>query len=106
MKRLIMKKIIIIFIILSIGANFKASAQANEIQQLLLNVEKLSQLKKILSNMKKGYQILSTGYNTIEDFEGKLSDSVLNKNDSVIIYKRAQYIDLLLNSDTVFGEKL
>jgi dihydroorotate dehydrogenase (fumarate) len=46
------------------------------------------------------------GYNTIEDFEGKLSDSVLNKNDSVIIYKRAQYIDLLLNSDTVFGEKL
>ena len=46
------------------------------------------------------------GYNTIEDFEGKLSDSVLNKNDSVIIYKRAQYIDPLLNSDTVFGEKL
>ena len=46
------------------------------------------------------------GYNTIEDFEGKLSDSVLNKNDSVIIYKRAQYIDLLLNSDTVFGGKL
>lgn len=62
-----MKRIIIIFIILSIGANFRANAQANEITQLLLNVEKLSQLKKILSNMKKGYQILSTGYNTIED---------------------------------------
>ena len=46
------------------------------------------------------------GYNTIKDFEGKLSDSVLNKNDSLLIYKRAQYIDLLLNSDTVFGEKL
>jgi DNA repair ATPase RecN len=62
-----MQKIIIIFIILSTGANFSANAQANEITQLLLNVEKLSQLKKILSNMKKGYQILSTGYNTIED---------------------------------------
>lgn len=62
-----MQKIIVIFILLSIGANFSANAQANEIQQLLLNVEKLSQLKKILSNMKKGYQILSTGYNTIED---------------------------------------
>ncbi len=62
-----MKRIIIILIILSIGANFRANAQANEITQLLLNVEKLSQLKKILSNMKKGYQILSTGYNTIED---------------------------------------
>ena len=46
------------------------------------------------------------GYSTIKDFEGKLSDSVLNKNDSLLIYKRAQYIDLLLNSDTVFGEKL
>lgn len=62
-----MQKIIVIIILLSIGANFSANAQANEIQQLLLNVEKLSQLKKILSNMKKGYQILSTGYNTIED---------------------------------------
>lgn len=46
------------------------------------------------------------GYNSIEDFKGKLSDSVMNKNDSLLIYKRAQYIDLLLNSDTVFGEKL
>ena len=46
------------------------------------------------------------GYNAIEDFQGKLSDSVMNKNDSLVIYKRAQYIDLLLNSDTVFGEKL
>lgn len=62
-----MKKIILIFIVLFIGTSFRTNAQANEIQQLLLNVEKLSQLKKILSNMKKGYQILSTGYNTIED---------------------------------------
>lgn len=46
------------------------------------------------------------GYSTINDFEGKLSDSALSINDSVLIYKRAQYIDLLLNSDTVFGEKL
>ena len=46
------------------------------------------------------------GYNSISDFEGKLSDLALNKNDSVLIYKRAQYIDLLLNSDTIFGEKL
>ena len=46
------------------------------------------------------------GYSSIEDFKGKLSDLALNKNDSVLIYKRAQYIDLLLNSDTVFGDKL
>jgi dihydroorotate dehydrogenase (fumarate) len=45
------------------------------------------------------------GYNRIDDFKGKLSDSVLNKNDSVLIYKRAQYIDLILHSDTIFGEE-
>jgi len=42
-------------------------AQSTEIQQLLLNVEKLAQLKKILSNMKKGYEIVSNGYNAIKD---------------------------------------
>ena len=45
------------------------------------------------------------GYNSIEDFRGKLSDSVLNKNDSMLIYRRAQYIDLILHSDTIFGEE-
>src|SRR5690606_27401019 len=34
---------------------------------LLLNVEKLSQFKQILSDMKKGYQILEGGYNTVKD---------------------------------------
>lgn len=42
------------------------SAQSDEVQQLLLNVEKLAQFKQILSDMKKGYQILSTGYSTIK----------------------------------------
>lgn len=46
------------------------------------------------------------GYESIDQFKGSLSDSVLNKNDNLLIYKRAQYIDLLLNSDTVFGDRL
>ncbi len=45
------------------------------------------------------------GYDSIDRFKGKLSDSVLNENDNLLIYKRAQYIDLLLHSDTVFGEE-
>ena len=56
-------------------------AQSTEIQQLLLNVEKLAQLKKILSNMKKGYEIVSTGYNTIRDISKgnfNLHDAFLN----------------------------
>lgn len=44
-----------------------ANAQSQEAQQLLLNVEKLSQLKNILSDMKKGYQVISGGYNTIKN---------------------------------------
>jgi len=40
-------------------------------------------------------------YSAISQFRGKLSDSVLNKNNTLLIYKRAQYIDLLLHSDTV-----
>ena len=45
------------------------------------------------------------GYDSIDQFKGKLSDSVLNRNDNLLIYKRAQYIDLLLHSDTVFGDR-
>ena len=41
-------------------------AQADEIQQLILNYEKLAQLKKILKNMKEGYEIVTKGYNTVK----------------------------------------
>lgn len=42
-------------------------AQQQEIQQLLLNVEKLAQLKQILQNMYKGYEVLHEGYTVIKD---------------------------------------
>ncbi|RAJ80119.1 hypothetical protein CLV59_105226 [Chitinophaga dinghuensis] len=44
-----------------------ARAQADELAQLALNIQKLSQLKKILQNMYNGYQIISKGYNTVKD---------------------------------------
>ena len=43
------------------------NAQSTEVQQLLLNVEKLTQLKSILEDMKKGYQVISHGYTAIRD---------------------------------------
>jgi hypothetical protein len=46
---------------------FGASSQSQEVQQLVLNVEKLSQFKNILSDMKTGYQVLSKGYNAVRD---------------------------------------
>lgn len=48
-------------------ASFRGHAQSAEIQQLLLNVEKLSQLKNILTDMKKGYTIISNGYNSVKN---------------------------------------
>jgi hypothetical protein len=44
-----------------------AAAQSDEIQQLLLNVEKLAQFKSILSDMKKGYTILTNGHNSVKN---------------------------------------
>ena len=62
-----MKKCIVMVWVILFSFSGQVVAQSNEIQQLLLNVEKLAQLKKILSNMKKGYQIVSNGYNAIKD---------------------------------------
>jgi hypothetical protein len=42
-------------------------AQSSEATQLMLNVEKLSQLKNILSDMKKGYTVVSQGYKKVKD---------------------------------------
>lgn len=64
-----MKKILIIAM-LSLAAILPcchASAQADELAQLALDIEKLSQFKQILSDMKAGYQILEGGYNTVKD---------------------------------------
>jgi hypothetical protein len=42
-------------------------AQAKELAQLALNIEKLAQFKQILTDLKKGYEILLGGYNTIKN---------------------------------------
>jgi hypothetical protein len=62
-----MKKVIMIFLLVVLGSAAQLSAQSEEAQQLLLNVEKLAQLKQILTDLKKGYIIVSTGYNTIKN---------------------------------------
>lgn len=70
-----MKKVVFITLLalLALG-NMKAKAQATEVVQLLLNVEKLAQLKSILSDLKKGYDIVHGGYSTIRDLsEGNFS---------------------------------
>jgi dihydroorotate dehydrogenase (fumarate) len=43
----------------------------------------------------------SKSYNSIDEFRGKLSKDKLSNNP--FIYKRAQYVDLLINSEEIFG---
>lgn len=79
--------------------NYSARAQSAEAQQLLLNWEKLNQLKEILDNMYKGYKILDTGYRTIRDLvEGNFTihdvfiQGLMAVNPAVRNYKRVPYI--------------
>lgn len=76
-----MKSLLILLLLTAQISSNALYAQSTEAQQLLLNVEKLAQLKKILSNMKKGYEIVSTGYNTIKEISKgnfNLHDAFLN----------------------------
>lgn len=77
----------------------KASGQADEIAQLVLNIEKLTQFKQILSDMKKGYQILEGGYNTVKNIsEGNFNlhktflDGLLEVSPAVRNYRRVKDI--------------
>jgi len=92
-----MKKLIIIISLSLLGVlpAFRASAQADEIAQLILNIEKLAQFKQILSDMKKGYQILEGGYNTVKNIsEGNFSlhkaflDGLMEVSPTVRNYRR------------------
>ena len=92
-----MKKLIIILgiVLFSFPMANKAMAQTDEIAQLLLNVEKLAQFEQILSDMKKGYEILNGGYNTIKDLsQGNFSlhktflDALVEVSPKVKNYKR------------------
>lgn len=91
-----MKKILIIgILLLSLFFPPRLAAQSQEMQQLLLNIEKLAQFKQILTDMKKGYQILNGGYNTIKELsQGNFSlheaflDALMQVSPTVRNYRR------------------
>lgn len=73
----------------------RGTSQSFEVQQLLLNYEKLVQLEEILDQMYKGYKILSDGYNVVKNIsEGNFNlhkvflDGLLAVNPSIAKYKR------------------
>lgn len=88
-----MKKWVLIVLIIAFGS--KSFSQSQEAQQLLLNWEKLTQLKKILKDMYTGYKIVHKGYTTIKDIsQGDFTlhkdflDGLLEVSPAVKKYKR------------------
>ena len=92
-----------------IGTTPFSRAQSTEIQQLLLNYEKLNQLKNILSDMKKGYKIVSKGYTAIKDIsQGNFNlheafiDGLMAVNPAIKNYKRV--VDIISYQKNIVRE--
>ncbi|WON93761.1 TerB family tellurite resistance protein [Sphingobacterium sp. UGAL515B_05] len=91
--------IILCLLVMGILQGKPSFGQANEIAQLLLNVEKLTQFKAILKQMKDGYKILNGGYNTVKDLsQGNFSlhqtflDGLMEVSPTVKKYRKVSMI--------------
>jgi dihydroorotate dehydrogenase (fumarate) len=58
----------------------------------------LSQIHNIRKELEEWME--GKNYKSINDFRGKLSKNKLSNNP--FVYKRAQYVELLMNSDEIF----
>lgn len=94
-----MKLKIILVLLFSYCCCQPVHAQSQEVQQLLLNVEKLNQLKQILRDMYKGYEVVSKGYHTIKSIaEGSFNlhqfflDGLMKVSPAVKKYRRVAEI--------------
>src|SRR5258708_3659277 len=106
-----MKKLIVCMMLM-VGLTLvptKSNAQVYELERLILDIEKLLQLKNILSDLYKGYEILSTGYNTIKNIsEGNFNlhkaflDGLLAVSPAVQKYERV--IDIIEDQSKIMSE--
>jgi hypothetical protein len=107
-----MKTIKLLFFLLCFSSF--AKAQTADLTQLVLDIEKLTQLKGILSDMKTGYDIVNGGYNQVKSIQsgnfnlhatflnglnavsptvakyGRVADIILQQANLVVEYKRYQ----------------
>jgi len=91
-----MRKLVAIMILLAgMVISCRAQSTGDLIQQLLLDARKLAELKTILQDMKKGYEILDKGYTEIRDLaQGRYNlhkaflDALLAVSPSVRNYHR------------------
>ncbi|NLR67911.1 TerB family tellurite resistance protein [Chitinophaga varians] len=64
-----LKKVICILLLIVVGAilPIKSRGQVQELAQLALDIEKLSQFKRILQDMYQGYKLLTEGYDKVKN---------------------------------------
>lgn len=90
-----MKRILMLLICICCLQLHLVSAQKAEIEQLVLNVEKLAQFKQILKDMEKGYDVAFKGYNSIKeiskgnfDLHKTFLDGLMAVNPELARYRR------------------
>lgn len=88
---------------------YKAAAQVQQLEQLALDIEKLYQMKSILSEMYTGYKIMTTGYNAVKSIaEGNFNlhnaflNSLLSVSPNVKSYVRIA--DIIASQATLVSE--
>lgn len=87
----------------------KANAQDQDIQQLILDIEKLTQFKAILSDMQQGYSILTQGYQQVKNLsQGNFNlhsvflNGLLQINPEVAKYARVA--DIIADEVSILSE--
>lgn len=99
---------IAVLLLMTTTAN-SARAQSSDLIQLILDIEKLTQLKSILTDMKTGYDIINGGYNQVKQVAaGNFSihsvflNGLLNVNPGVAKYGRVA--DIVLDQAAIVSE--
>lgn len=76
-----LKFLMVAVLLLGTAVTTRARAQSADLTQLIMDIEKLTQLKGILSDMKQGYDIINGGYNQVKqiaDVNFSLHSTFLN----------------------------
>lgn len=104
-----MKKLLYLLPLMLCAGSIRASAQAAELQQLALDIEKLTQFKAILSDMKTGYTVIENGYGEIKNIsQGNLDlhNNYLTGLLSVspALRKYSKVLDIITCQQTLLAE--
>jgi hypothetical protein len=102
----------VITLLLLSATTTKVNAQVStgqDMQQLLLDIEKLTQFKAILSDMQSGYTILTQGYGAVKDISQgnfNLHSAFLNSLMAVSpeVRKYGRIADIIANQASIVSE--